>query len=151
MEQKSYESVKQFEEDLKWFNHNCRTIHPQNVGIHKASKELIKCVKGEIQYIQACEGCYENLLKNGRSFVSKPCSKPHLLIWGKVKGFSYWPAKVLTFNVDNQTIYVEFFGDYSNCILSVSNCFLYSKDHPEKKVIRQKSHRTAIKVSLNAS
>ena len=34
--------------------------------------------------------------------------KPHLLVWAKLKGFPYWPAKVIRSNADS--IDVRFFG-----------------------------------------
>lgn len=149
MEQKRYKTVNEFEEDLKWFDHNCRSNFPQNGGIKKALKGLFKYVKDEIQFIRACDECYENQREYGQSAVSTACSKPHLLLWAKIKGYTFWPGKVLTVNVNEQTIHVQFFGDNARCILPASSCFLYSKNHPEKRNHCRKLFNMAIKVSLN--
>lgn len=138
MEQKTYESVKEFEDDIKWFKHNCRTIYPHDREIQKALKRLIGCVKGHIQIVQivSCDECYENTYDCcTKNSITKPCSKPHLLLWAKVKGYSYWPAKVMAISIDKKKVYVQFFGDYSNSILKITrnNCYLYSKEYPDGK------------------
>lgn len=135
MGQKSYESVEKFEDDIKWFQHNLRTNFSYVSQIQKASKRLIGFMEQHIQFIEmiSCDECYGNAHEYETKFIiTKPCSKPHLLLWVKVRGYCYWPAKVMTLSIDNKKINVQFFGDYSGSYLSVNNCFVYSKENPEK-------------------
>lgn len=153
MEQKSYKSVKQFEEDLKWFVHNCRSIFAQCQSIKAASKELIGCVKAQIQTIQACTECYEDLnefFTKGTS--TKQCSQLHLLLWAKATDCNIFrPAKVLAVNADKKLLQIQFFGDYSCWFLETmdNDFYLYSDECPEKRRgPRPKVYSKALKVSF---
>lgn len=150
MKQKSYETSKQFENDIKWFRHNCRTIYSQEREIQKASNRLIAFVEDQIEDILACDECYENACKFGPRSLVMTCSKPHLILWHRVGDYGcYWPAKLMTIDVEKRKVQIRFFSDYTKEIVSADYCYLYSKDHPMKKVGHRKSYRTAIKVSLN--
>lgn len=146
MKRKQYANVRQLEDDIKWFVHNCRTIFAQGCEIREASDGLIDYVNLHIQLIQACTHCYEDACVNSMS-----CSK-HLLVWAKVKGHRYWPAKMMAVKVEKRKGYVRFFGDGAMDILSVDDCFLYSKNYPDhKKFYPTKLYNKAIKVSLKIS
>lgn len=152
MEQKTCETDKQFEEDIKWFIHNCRVNFPRKRGIQNASKQLIKCVKEHIQTIEivSCDECYQNAYEYlTKKLVEKPCSKQHLLLWAKIRGYGYWPAKVMA--IDKKEVYIQFFGEYSIYALEImhKNCYLYSKEYPEKKCGRRsKLYSMALNVSF---
>lgn len=147
MRKKIYQNFDQFEEDIKQFDCNCRT---QKQAIQRASKELISYVNEQIQLIKACKKCYENAHKHGKNSMLMSCSKPHLLLWVKAPSCSsYWPAKVMIVNAQDNTVYVRFFGDFSKSILAASKCFLFSKDPPHKKSDHQKSYQKAVKVSVS--
>lgn len=133
MERKCYDSVSQFENDLKWFEHNCRSIFPQENKIQAALKGINDYVTEHIKFIQACGGCYQNAYEHCGGSSVKQCKKLHLLVWAKVTGYVHWPAKVLAVNAENGQVIVQFFGDYTWCILPVRNCFLFSKQNPERK------------------
>ena len=154
LKQKVYESFEQFEADIQRFQLGCCKHYSQRNEIKKASKALMGYVKEQIQLIKACKKCYENAHEFGKSSVTMPCSQLHVLIWAKVQGYSgYWPAKIMTVNVDQKTVHVRFFGDYSRSILPAANCYLYSKDHPNKMASKnhhkQKSYLKALQVSFN--
>lgn len=157
MMQKSYENFRQFEDDIKWFKHNCRTIFSQNPEIQYASRELIGFVKEQIEEIQACKECYKNACKHGAKSLVMVCSQPHLLLWSENGMASYWPTKVMEVNVEKRQVHARFFGDYSwiswRYGSSHSDSFLYSKDHPQNRLLDHypESYDTAIKVSLNFS
>lgn len=145
MKKKLYGDFEQFTEDIKQFHRNCST---QKQSIKKASKELICYVNEQIALIKACKECYENAHKHGKRSVSIVCSKLHLLLWAKAQGYSsYWPAKVMIVNAQENTVHVRFFGDYSKSILPANKCLLYSKDAPDKKSDHQKSYQDAVEVS----
>lgn len=148
MEQKSYESVKQFENDVKWFEHNCRTIFAQNKDIQVTSNELVRYVKQNTDMIHACEQCFQNALEYACGELVTQCKKLHLLVWAKITGHSAWPAKVLAVDTQNGQAVVQFFGDYTFSTLSVRSCFLFSKERPERKRgPRTKQYIRAMEVS----
>lgn len=135
MEQKSYDSVKRFEGDIKWYVHNCRSIALKWQPIKTASLGLIDCVKELIHTIRNCDECFVNLYEYFTiESITKACSKLHLPLWVKSERYEqYWPAKLLDANVAEKTVRVQFFGDYSCWSIMDTNLYLYSKDSPEKK------------------
>uniref|UniRef100_A0A671Z340 Zinc finger, MYND-type containing 11 n=1 Tax=Sparus aurata TaxID=8175 RepID=A0A671Z340_SPAAU len=62
----------------------------------------------ELNELLLCKNCF--YLSNARpdNWFCYPCSPSHDLVWAKMKGFGYWPAKVLQ-REDNQ-VDVRFFG-----------------------------------------
>lgn len=49
-------------------------------------------------------------------------------MWAKLKGFPFWPGKVMRTN--NDSVDVRFFGDHDRAWIPVQNCFLYSEENP---------------------
>ncbi|XP_030629430.1 zinc finger MYND domain-containing protein 11 isoform X9 [Chanos chanos] len=62
----------------------------------------------ELNEMQLCKTCF--YLSNARpdNWFCYPCTPNHELVWAKMKGFGYWPAKVLQ-REENQ-VDVRFFG-----------------------------------------
>lgn len=58
------------------------------------------------------------------------CDEPHLIIWVKRAGSHYWPAKVIS--TDVQKVGVRFFGDHARATVSASACLLYSESSPNR-------------------
>lgn len=158
MKQKAYETANQFHDDLRWFQNNCRTIHARRRDIQEAAQKLIGYVKYQIEMVQACEECYQNESTHGDNSFVMSCTRPHLLVWARnsrngcpmfldntMHPDAYYPAKVMTTNVKDKTVCVRFFG-MANVwrILPASNCFIFSREYPIKKV-------HVIKVAMNVS
>lgn len=152
---KEYETVKEFEEDLKWFIHNCLAIHCQDRKIRSATRRIIGCVKDFVQVtkIVSCPECYESVHEYcKKGYCTKPCSVPHLLLWVKIKSNEYWPAKLMSFDADKKKVSVQFFGDYKRYVLEITrnSCYLYSEEYPGKGTIRHlKEFLKARKVSFS--
>lgn len=117
-------------------------------------EELLDLMKVEFESVQKCSECYYNASKHKKSWFEMACSQPHCIIWAKMDGYSFWPAKVMS--VDEDIVHVRFFGEHSNADVSASKCFLYSEHCPENS--RQMSstemhdqrspmHKRAVKVS----
>ena len=53
---------------------------------------------------------------------------PHLLVWAKIRGFPFWPAKVLR-AVGNE-LDVRFFGAHDRSMVTLDKCFWLSKEFP---------------------
>jgi hypothetical protein len=49
-----------------------------------------------VSEIEVCADCYWNSIRqSGEHWFAEPCRAPHLLVFAKVRGFPYWPAKAL--------------------------------------------------------
>lgn len=92
-------------------------------------KHLQKICKDEIFNIETCAECFvkANTSRDSEWFTSV-CSKPHLLIWAKLSGYPYWPAKVM--GVFSNVLNVQFFGDHERAFVPSKDCFLYSQKDP---------------------
>uniref|UniRef100_A0A8C9VG06 Zinc finger MYND-type containing 8 n=1 Tax=Scleropages formosus TaxID=113540 RepID=A0A8C9VG06_SCLFO len=55
-------------------------------------------------------------------------SNPHPLVWAKLKGFPFWPAKALR-DKDGQ-VDARFFGQHDRAWVPINNCYLMSKEIP---------------------
>uniref|UniRef100_A0A669P172 Zinc finger MYND-type containing 8 n=1 Tax=Phasianus colchicus TaxID=9054 RepID=A0A669P172_PHACC len=53
---------------------------------------------------------------------------PHPLVWAKLKGFPFWPAKALR-DKDGQ-VDARFFGQHDRAWVPINNCYLMSKEIP---------------------
>lgn len=78
--------------------------------------------------IENCPTCYLNANTKKNWFV-EVCPKPHVLLWAKLKGFPYWPAKAMSTNSQGM-VDVRFFGAHDRAWVSYKECFLYSLKDP---------------------
>lgn len=64
-----------------------------------------------------------------------------MLLWAKLKGFPYWPAKSM--GINGALVNVRFFGDHDRAYVPIKECFLYSENDPNpptkqnKKTIKE--------------
>lgn len=99
--------------------------------------------------IETCSECYGKSTAQPEWFTAV-CQRPHLLLWAKLKGFPYWPAKAMAMN-GSQLVDVRFFGDHQRAWLSPKDCYLYSAvdpNMPGSATKRNKSVADSIKVSV---
>lgn len=100
----------------------------ENNKLLTAAKALVKSAKHESTEIESCSECY--LAANTKKdWFKDVCSKPHLIVWAKLKGFPFWPAKVMGLTVQHM-VSVRFFGDHDRAQIPVKDCYLYSKEFP---------------------
>lgn len=97
--------------------------------IVQAAKSVIKICKQELCEIETCFECYYKANVDDNWFI-EVCSTPHVLVWAKLKGFPYWPAKVMSINLQNGTVGVRFFGAHDRSWVPAKDCFLYSDEDP---------------------
>ncbi|MGH0136686.1 UNVERIFIED_CONTAM: hypothetical protein FKN15_066559 [Acipenser sinensis] len=103
-----YKSFEEFKADAKLIVHNTAILY----GVHSDQAERARLLYSdachELNELQLCKNCF--YLSNARpdSWFCYPCLPNHELVWAKMKGFGYWPAKVLQ-REDNQ-VDVRFFG-----------------------------------------
>ncbi|MEQ2281866.1 Zinc finger MYND domain-containing protein 11 [Ameca splendens] len=103
-----YKSFEEFKADAQMIVHNTAILY----GVHSDQAEIARLLFSdtchELNELLLCKNCF--YLSNARpeNWFCYPCTPSHDLVWAKMKGFGYWPAKVLQ-REDNQ-VDVRFFG-----------------------------------------
>lgn len=88
---------------------------------------MMKLCRTELTEIETCSECYYNANTNTSWFV-EACERPHLLVWAKLKGFPFWPAKAMSIN--GTQVDVRFFGEHDRAWIPNTACLLYSVKDP---------------------
>ncbi|KPP64730.1 zinc finger MYND domain-containing protein 11-like [Scleropages formosus] len=103
-----YKSFDEFKADAQLIVHNTAILF----GVHSDQAEIARMLYSdtchELNELQLCKNCF--YLSNARpdNWFCYPCVPSHEVVWARMKGFGYWPAKVLQ-REDNQ-VDVRFFG-----------------------------------------
>lgn len=98
-----------------------------------AAKQIIKLARQEVSEIEACPDCYahgRNLPRPQPSWFIEPCRRPHPLVWAKLKGFPYWPAKAMPRTNSQGFVDVRFFGEHDRAWVPPRDLYLYSEEPP---------------------
>lgn len=98
-----------------------------------AAKQLIKVTRQEVSEIEACPDCYahgRNLPRPQPSWFIEPCRRPHPLVWAKLKGWPFWPAKAMPRLNSQGYVDVRFFGQHDRAWIAPKDLFLYSEEPP---------------------
>ncbi|XP_065368922.1 MYND-type zinc finger-containing chromatin reader Zmynd8 [Calliphora vicina] len=129
IETKEFRCAEEFVNETKWMLHNAYILsHRNNTKIVLAAKSIFKIGRQEANEIETCAECYLNANTRTDWFVDV-CSQPHLLLWAKLKGFPYWPAKAMGLG-QNSLINVRFFGEHDRAFVPLKDCYLYSEQDP---------------------
>lgn len=129
MSKKNYENFYDLRDDMCWFAHNCRIAFSGNTPIRNSSKELISYIDEEISSVKKCTQCYHNAFEFPENAFVMRCDAVHKVIWAKLDGFNYWPAKLMP--ISDKIVDVRFFGDHTNASVNLDHCYLYSKNPPD--------------------
>lgn len=115
----------------------------------RAAKALQKVSKQEVGDIETCAECYLNANTMTDNWFTEVCAKPHLILWAKLKGFPYWPAKAMSIN--STLVDVRFFGEHDRANIPSKDCYLYSREDPNPPTNKYKRNTIAdcVKVSDN--
>uniref|UniRef100_A0A671T594 Protein kinase C-binding protein 1-like n=1 Tax=Sinocyclocheilus anshuiensis TaxID=1608454 RepID=A0A671T594_9TELE len=89
---------------------------------------IVKICEHEMNEIEVCPECYLSACQKRDNWFCEPCSNPHPLVWAKLKGFPFWPAKALR-DKDGQ-VDARFFGQHDRAWVPINNCYLMSKEIP---------------------
>ncbi|KAG5310294.1 PKCB1 protein, partial [Acromyrmex insinuator] len=145
---KLYGSTDAFMADAKWIQHNCIVfntcggVYADTSKLTNAAKQIIKVARQEISEIDACPDCYahsRNLPRHQPSWFIEPCRRPHPLVWAKLKGFPFWPAKAMPRTNSQGYVDVRFFGEHDRAWVSPKDLFLYSEEPPSPSPRKRKS------------
>uniref|UniRef100_A0A8D1I3K1 Zinc finger MYND-type containing 11 n=1 Tax=Sus scrofa TaxID=9823 RepID=A0A8D1I3K1_PIG len=114
-----YRSYEEFKADAQLLLHNTVIFYGADSEQADIARMLYKdtCHEAKIvaflfqlDELQLCKNCF--YLSNARpdNWFCYPCIPNHELVWAKMKGFGFWPAKVMQ-KEDNQ-VDVRFFGHH---------------------------------------
>lgn len=107
-----------------------------------AAKQIIKVARQEVSEIEACPDCYahgRNLPRPQPSWFIEPCRRPHPLVWAKLKGFPFWPAKAMPRVNSQGFVDVRFFGEHDRAWVPPKDLYLYSEEPPAPSPRKRKS------------
>lgn len=128
---------------MKWLLHNCNVFNGAHSKLTSTAKSIMRMLKHEISEIEVCADCYWNSIeKNDENWFTEPCRVPHLLVFAKVRGFPYWPAKAL--RAVGTDLDVRFFGAHDRSLVPLDRCYWLSKDNPASF----KNHQTNMQRSV---
>lgn len=105
------------------------------------AKSIIKICRQEAMDIDTCAECYLNANTRTDWFVDV-CTQPHLLLWAKLKGFPFWPAKSMGVS-PNSLVNVRFFGEHDRAFVPIKDCYLYSMQDPNTQTGRRSARELA--------
>uniref|UniRef100_A0A6Q2XJP5 Zinc finger, MYND-type containing 8 n=1 Tax=Esox lucius TaxID=8010 RepID=A0A6Q2XJP5_ESOLU len=125
---KMYGCTEAFLADVKWILHNCIIYNGGNHKLTATAKVIVKICEHEMNEIEVCPECYLSACQKRDNWFCEPCSNPHPLVWAKLKGFPFWPAKALR-DKDGQ-VDARFFGQHDRAWVPLNNCYLMSKEIP---------------------
>lgn len=87
----------------------------------------------EVSEIEACPDCYahsRHLPRTQPAWFIEPCRQPHPLVWAKLKGFPFWPAKAMSRLNSQGFVDVRFFGEHDRAWIPPRDLYLYSENPP---------------------
>ncbi|XP_050084309.1 mucin-5AC isoform X2 [Anopheles aquasalis] len=139
---KEYSTLEGFLSDLSWILHNMLIYALSGINNNKMIKlarEICKQGRQQVEDIEYCSECYTNMTFHNNWF-ELACSKPHLLVWAKMKGYPYWPAKLFTHTRNNNLqMQVLFFGKHDRgSRITSKDCYLFSEQFPKQKPTKDK-------------
>uniref|UniRef100_A0A671PN22 Zinc finger MYND domain-containing protein 11-like n=1 Tax=Sinocyclocheilus anshuiensis TaxID=1608454 RepID=A0A671PN22_9TELE len=103
-----YKSFEEFRADAQLIVHNTAILHGVNSDQTEIARLLYNDTCHELNELMLCRHCF--YLSNARpdNWFCYPCSPTHELVWARMKGFGYWPAKVM--QREGNQVDVRFFG-----------------------------------------
>lgn len=108
-------------------------VYADTTKLTTCAKQIIKMARQEVSEIEACPDCYahaRNLPRPVPAWFTEPCRHPHPLVWAKLKGFPFWPAKAMPRLNAQGFVDVRFFGQHDRAWVPVKDLYLYSKEPP---------------------
>ncbi|XP_039948239.1 uncharacterized protein LOC120766669 isoform X2 [Bactrocera tryoni] len=149
IEKRAFRCSEEFLNETKWILHNALILSSgKNSFIPGSSKEvftakaILKVCRQETNEIDTCGECYLNANTRTDWFVDV-CAQPHLLLWAKLKGFPYWPAKAMGPGQGLSHVNVRFFGEHDRAFVPIKDCFLYSEQDPNTQTGKRSARELA--------
>lgn len=145
----SYDIFSSLHSDFSWIVHNFQIMHPNKPEIQAAAAKL-QFVEEEIESVLDCTHYYTAAHEHKVETVFPTiCKTPHPIVWAfSMEETLYWPAKAMRVLFDNE-VRVRYFGEYTNEIVQVKTCFLFSKNPPIDQSSPPELYQIAMRVGLN--
>lgn len=106
-----YKCMEEFYADAQTILHNCVLLYGDEKGsMTELAHVMLRDCKYDLDEINLCPNCYYMSNAKPEQWFCQPCNPPHDLVYAKLKGFGYWPAKVIN-EVDGK-MDVRFFGGW---------------------------------------
>lgn len=107
-----YRSLSHFRADSKTLVHNVTVFHGEHSTIADSARVMLR----EFEQIILCCQCFRRSYEQkDKNWFCVPCCPPHELVYARVSGFPFWPAKVL--KIDGDKYHVRFFGTHDWAII----------------------------------
>ncbi|XP_031618906.1 protein kinase C-binding protein 1-like [Contarinia nasturtii] len=125
-----YKTTLDFMTDIRWIRHNAEIVLNENDARLGWSRQLEEICEKEVYDVEMCGECFERANQiSPNEWFTEVCNPPHCLVWVKLKGNPYWPAKVIAFaDKFRSKIDVRFFGKHEMLNVATHDCFLYSEN-----------------------
>ncbi|CAH2099657.1 unnamed protein product [Euphydryas editha] len=124
-----YGSTEAFLADAQWILHNSIIFNTLQSKLTGGARALVRSCRAEMGEIEACPECYAAAHARRPTWFTDVCTAPHMLLWAKLKGFPYWPAKCMSVNSAG-LVDVRFFGAHDRAWVPARDCFLYCEKDP---------------------
>ncbi|XP_071491868.1 uncharacterized protein, partial [Diadema antillarum] len=128
IQKRYYGSTEAFMASIGWIHHNALVYFGSGSRVGNAGKALYKTFQNEMNEVETCPDCYVTSINKRTNWFAEVCTKPHTLIWAKLQGFPFWPAKAM--KEKDGLVEARFFGQHDRAMIPVHNCFLYSNQIP---------------------
>lgn len=125
--------------DVKWMLHNTHVYNDSSHHLTVNAKYFIRVAKNEAVEIEVCPHCFYNFYEKHQTWFSETCKHPHPLVWAKLKGYPFWPAKVVAVDYVKKEVDVRFFGKHDKAFISFEgkndnySIYLMSETYPSNK------------------
>jgi len=128
---KQYGSTEAMLADCKWILHNCIIFNSPSSKLTSIAKNIVKVCKHEMQEVENCPDCYLNAHIKKDTWFTEACRFPHPLVWAKLKGFPFWPGKIMRVNSENNAD-IRFFGAHDRAWIPLKDVYLFSDKPPQE-------------------
>jgi len=142
IKRKFYGSTEAFSSDARWIAHNSVIFNGANSKVTTMAKSLVKILKQDMSEIETCPDCYLNAHQKPKTWFIEACRSAHPLIWARLKGFPFWPAKAV--KLKDGAVDVRFFGRHDRSWVPVKECFLFSEQMPTPLKNKNKTLETCL-------
>ena len=136
---RNYSSFVEFQNDLRHFVHNYCVVKDKDL-----IQPFVDRIDEELELLGECFDCYlwNRAPKEDRVsaevWFTRVCDPPHRLVYAKVKGWPYWPSKVLRWDPDSEECKVQFFEPKLYCIAMVPKNTIKEMDYKIDAKVLQK-------------
>jgi len=121
-----WQCTQHFLDNSRWILHNCIIFNGGKSRLTALARTVYNVCQHEMLEISLCPDCFLNSCTADKDWFTRPCT--HRLVWAKLRGFPFWPAKVL--QRQGQQIDVRFFGQHERAWVHESNTLDISEEPP---------------------